>query len=62
MVAAVATRALTVLASAGMPRADQIHIDTPVLLFAVGAALLTSLVFGLLPAVQLSRHRPRTTH
>ncbi|MGE0863618.1 MAG: ABC transporter permease [Vicinamibacterales bacterium] len=54
MVAFAATRALTVLASAGMPRADQIRLDAPVMLFAIGAALLTSVVFGLLPAIQLS--------
>jgi putative ABC transport system permease protein len=54
-VAFAATRALTVLAAAGMPRADQISLDPPVMLFAIGAALLTSLVFGLLPAIQLSR-------
>ncbi len=55
LVALGATRALTVLAAAGMPRADQVGLDAPVMLFAVGAALLTSLVFGLLPAIQLSR-------
>jgi putative ABC transport system permease protein len=55
LVAFGATRALTVLAAAGMPRADQIHLDPSVMLFAIGAALLTSLVFGLLPALQLSR-------
>jgi putative ABC transport system permease protein len=50
-----ATRALTVLAGAGIPRADQIRIDGPVLLFAIAASLLTSLVFGLVPALQLSQ-------
>jgi putative ABC transport system permease protein len=50
-----ATRTLTVLASAGVPRADQISIDLPVLLFTLGAALLTSVAFGLMPAVHLSR-------
>jgi putative ABC transport system permease protein len=55
LVAMAATRVLTVLAAAGMPRADQIRMDPPVLLFAIGAALLTSVVFGLLPAAQLSR-------
>jgi putative ABC transport system permease protein len=50
-----ATRALTVLASAGVPRADQIGIDVPVLLFALAAALLTSIAFGLMPAIHLSR-------
>ncbi len=55
LVALGATRVLTVLAAAGMPRADQIRLDPPAMLFAIGAALLTSLVFGLLPAIQLSR-------
>ncbi len=55
LVAFGATRALTVLAAAGMPRADQAGLNAPVMLFAVAAALLTSLVFGLLPAIQLSR-------
>jgi predicted permease len=50
-----ATRTLTVLASAGVPRADQIGIDLPVLAFTLVAALLTSVVFGLMPAVHLSR-------
>ena len=50
-----ATRALTTLAATGMPRADQIRLDAPALVFAMAAALLTSLVFGLLPALHLSR-------
>ncbi|HYE87677.1 MAG TPA: ABC transporter permease [Vicinamibacterales bacterium] len=54
-VAVFATRALTVLAMAGIPRADQIGIDAPVLGFAVAAALLTSVIFGLLPALHLTR-------
>ena len=54
-VAIAATRALTVLAAAGIPRADQIGIDGGVLAFALGAALFTSVVFGLLPAMHLSR-------
>ena len=55
-VALVASRALTVLVAAGIPRADQISLDAPVLGFAVAAALLTSLVFGIVPALHLSRH------
>jgi putative ABC transport system permease protein len=55
LVAFWATRALTVLAAAGMPRADAIRIDAPVFAFAIAAALVTSLLFGLLPALQLSR-------
>jgi putative ABC transport system permease protein len=54
-VALLATRALTVLAAAGIPRADQIGIDAGVLGFAVVAALVTSVVFGLVPALHLSR-------
>jgi putative ABC transport system permease protein len=54
-VAVFATRALTVLAAAGIPRADQIGVDGSVLGFAVAASLATSLVFGLLPAMHLSR-------
>ncbi len=54
-VALVATRALTVLAAAGIPRADQIGIDGAVLAFALAAALITSVVFGLVPAIHLSR-------
>ena len=55
-VALIASRALTVLVAAGIPRADQIGLDGPVLVFAIAAALLTSLVFGIVPALHLSRH------
>jgi putative ABC transport system permease protein len=55
LIAWLATRALTVLAAAGIPRADQIGMDATVLAFAVAASLATSLVFGLAPALQLSR-------
>jgi putative ABC transport system permease protein len=54
-VAGAATRLLTVLAAAGVPRADQIGMDPMVLAFAIGASLLTSVVFGILPALHLSR-------
>ena len=43
------------LAATGLPRADQIGVDGTVLVFAVAAALLTSVVFGMLPALHLSR-------
>jgi putative ABC transport system permease protein len=51
-----ATRALTGLAASGIPRADQIGLNVTVLAFAVAAAMLTSVVFGLLPALHLSKH------
>jgi putative ABC transport system permease protein len=54
-VALLATRALTVLAAAGIPRADQISIDGAVLAFAIAASLITSVIFGLVPAIHLSR-------
>jgi putative ABC transport system permease protein len=54
-VALAATRALTVLAAAGIPRADQIGLDGAVLGFAVAASLVTSLIFGVVPAIHLSR-------
>jgi putative ABC transport system permease protein len=53
-VAWAATRVLTGLAAAGLPRAEQIGIDAWVLAFAVVAALATSVVFGALPAWHLS--------
>ena len=55
VVALGATRALTVLAAAGIPRADQIAMDGAVLAFALAAALITSVIFGLVPAIHLSR-------
>jgi putative ABC transport system permease protein len=50
-----ATRGLTVLAAAGIARADQIRVDPVVLFFALAASLATGLIFGLLPALHLSR-------
>jgi putative ABC transport system permease protein len=50
-----ATRTLTALAATGMPRADQIRLDAPALMFALLASLATSVIFGLLPALQLSK-------
>ncbi len=38
-----------------IPHEAEISLDTPVLLFSLGLALLTSLLFGLAPAWQLSR-------
>jgi putative ABC transport system permease protein len=50
-----ATRALTALAATGMARADQVHLNASALVFALAAALFTSVVFGLLPALHLSK-------
>ena len=51
-----AVRALTSLALAGVPRVDEIGLNVSVLAFALAAALVTSVIFGLLPALHLSKH------
>lgn len=48
-------RALLALAPANMPRLPEVSIDTPVLVFTAGLALLTAFLVGLLPALQGSR-------
>jgi putative ABC transport system permease protein len=48
-------RVFTSLAPAGAPRFDEIGIDATVLGFTLGAAILTGLIFGLLPALGVSR-------
>ncbi len=49
------TSMLVAMSSGDIPRADEIAVDGEVLLFALGLSLLTSLIFGLLPAFQASR-------
>jgi putative ABC transport system permease protein len=55
LVALWAIRALTTLAATGIPRADQIGLNGGVLAFALIAAVTTSVLFGLMPALHLSR-------
>ena len=50
-------RALLRLAPADLPRLDAVAVDLPVLAFALGVALATSVIFGLVPAVQAGRDR-----
>jgi len=54
--AAWGVEALIAASPAELPRVEEIAIDLPVLLFAVGLALLTGPLVGLLPAFQLTRH------
>lgn len=54
-------RGLVALAPASIPRLDQVQVDTRTTLFAAVVALLTPLVFGLWPSLQLSRRSPRDT-
>lgn len=45
---------LAVLASSWLPRAEQIKLDSTVLLFTLGVSLLTAILFGLAPALRAS--------
>jgi putative ABC transport system permease protein len=47
--------ALLALAPADLPRLDTVHLDARVLLVSLGAIAVITLVFGLLPGVQLRR-------
>ncbi len=38
-----------------LPRADEVHVDWRVLLFAITASILTGLIFGLVPALRANR-------
>jgi predicted permease len=49
--------ALAALAPADLPRLDEIRVDTAVLGFALAAALAASVLFGLAPALHVSRVR-----
>jgi predicted permease len=53
-------RLLIAMAPAGLPRLADIGIDLPVLLFTLGIALLTSLLFGLVPVLKYSGTRAST--
>lgn len=46
---------LKLLAPANLPRLDQVAIDGRALLFTAGAVILTGILFGLIPALKMSR-------
>jgi putative ABC transport system permease protein len=48
------------LAPAGLPRADELRVNPEALAFAAGLSLLTGLLFGLAPAIRLSRTNCQT--
>jgi putative ABC transport system permease protein len=50
-----AVPALVALSPAALPRAKEIHISVPVLLFTLGATVVAGLAFGLVPAVRTAR-------
>ena len=49
------THALAALGQGNLPRVDEIGIDWHVMAFTAGLSLVTGVLFGLLPALQLSR-------
>jgi putative ABC transport system permease protein len=51
---------LLAISPAMMPRASEVTLDATSLVFAGAVALVAALLFGLLPAVQLSRHTERS--
>ncbi len=54
-IASLAVPALLRLAPASIPRLDQVHVDVTVLLFAMAAAFVSALVFGIVPAIRYTR-------
>ncbi|MGH7578294.1 MAG: ABC transporter permease, partial [Longimicrobiales bacterium] len=58
LLARAATRLLTLLAPAGIPRIEQVTLDSRILAFAVAISALSGLLFGLVPALALSRTAP----
>jgi putative ABC transport system permease protein len=49
------TKALVALAPSSTPRIEEVAVDGPVLLFALGITLATGLLFGLAPTLQAAR-------
>jgi putative ABC transport system permease protein len=54
-------RALRTLPPSSLPRAASVDLDLPVLGFAIGVAVLTGLLFGVAPALQITRGAPAET-
>ena len=53
-------RLLLTLVPANLPRLDEIHVSTPVLLFAVTLSFASAIAFGILPALRSLRVPPQT--
>ena len=61
LLAVASLRLLTLLPAGSLPRMEQIRLDGGVLLFAIAVSIAVAIVFGLLPAMQASRARLRST-
>ncbi len=61
LLAAFSVPLLLSLVGPTLPRAETVHVDARVVLFTFGLALLTGILFGLIPALQLARVDVRET-
>jgi predicted permease len=55
LLASVLLQGVVALSPANVPRLDEVRIDTSVLLFALGLSLVSTVLFGLVPALHASR-------
>jgi putative ABC transport system permease protein len=58
LIAAAALKGILYFVPKNLPRLDTIAINGPVFAFAIGVSMLTGIIFGLLPALRLSRLNP----
>jgi len=58
VIAWVGTPLFLSLAPAGIPRLDEVGMDVPVLIFTLGLAILSTLLFGIAPLARASRIKP----
>ena len=52
-------RLLLTLVPANIPRLDEVHVNTPVLVFAAGLSIVAAVAFGILPALRSLRVLPQ---
>ena len=55
LLASLFVRGLVALSPANLPRIDEVRMDATVLLFALGVSLVSTVLFGLVPALHASR-------
>ncbi len=60
-VGAATTRLLIAYGPTSVPRLDEASFDLNVIFFALAISVTTAFVFGMVPAIQVSRHRPAAT-